>query len=501
MSTMRRRGGALLLTLGLASGCLPYATGGDETRGASPPRAFSTVGREEPADRARVSADGSEAPQTEHTGGLQGAVQHGQRWWASFGDTQLNDLVESALRSAPDMAAAWARLEKARALANQAEAPLWPQLTLQGQASYSESLSIFGTTSTMVRLSGALQVGWEVDLFARLRARAEAADAMAEASRFEVDAAALALAAETADAWFSLRAAAERKRRLEEQLELDREQFELVERRYREGLVSVLDVHQQRGQLVTTEGEHQAAVESFALAVRRLAALVGSERAHRAAVHAEGLPSLPPPPPAGVPATLLARRPDLQAARRRIQAADLQVGASVADWFPSLRLGALPAYTYLDPDLGLAFPGAPSGGVDGFEWSVQAEVKLPLFDGFRRHWATRAAKADLRVAVADYDRLFRRALLEVESAFLREREARHRLQSIQRRLEVAEATLQAARDRYRRGLLDYLPVLQALQGRHALRMAELQAHLGLLRARIALHKALGGAPELQEPSR
>ncbi len=504
---MRRRArtdGLLLALQAFLGGCLPYATGGEATRGASPPSAFdTTAGQEEGADRADAvvePAEGAARP-SEGAEGLGRVVQPGQRWWRSFGDSELNSLVERALRSAPDMEAAWARLEKSHALAGQAEAPLWPQLTLQGQASYSESLSIFGTTSTMLRVSGALQVGWEVDLFARFRARAEAADAMAEASRCDVEAAALAIAAETADAWFSLRAAVERRLRLQEQLGFDREQFDLVERRYRQGLVSVLDLHQQRGQLVATEGEYEAAAEEVALAVRRLAVWVGPGVARRAAVRASSLPLPPPMPEAGVPADLLARRPDLQAARRRIRAADLQVGAAVADWFPSLRLGALPAYTYFDPDLGLAFPGAPSGGVDGFEWSVRADLQVPLFDGLRRYWATRAAKADLRAAVAGYDRLLRRAVVEVESAFLREREARRRLRAIERRLEVAEATLEAARDRYRQGLLDYLPVLQALQGRHALRMAELQARLGLLRARVALHKALGGAMDMQEPSR
>ncbi len=483
---------AIVLTMG---GCLPYATGGEGTRPDDPlPERFAVASGDE-----RDAAHGP-GPSGGRTGRAarpaereRGSSEAG--WWRDLGDETLDELVAKALASAPDLEAAQARLEKARALAAQAQAPLWPQLEAYGQASYSETLSIFGTTSTMIRASAGVEAGWELDLFARFRARARAADRMAQASRFEVEAARLALAAETADAWFGVQAATARLERVREQLALDREQFELVEARYRRGLVGVLDLHQQRGQLVASEGELAAAEEERRLAVRRLAVLVGFEAAERAARRADGTLAEPSPlPSSGVPADLLTRRPDLRAARRRIQAADLQVGASIADWFPSVRLGARPAYTYLEPDLGLSFPGAPSGGVDGFEWSAQAEVRIPLFDGFRRYWGTRAAKADLRAAVAGYERLLRRAVVEVESAMLRERQARRRLEALSRQREVADATLQAARDRYRQGLIDYLPVLQALQARHRLHLAELGARLGLLRARIALHKALGGAP-------
>jgi outer membrane protein TolC len=220
------------------------------------------------------------------------------------------------------------------------------------------------------------------------------------------------------------------------------------------------------------------------------------------------LPKLPDLPDTGVPADLLEQRPDVRAAARRVQAADRRVGAAIAARLPTIRLGATPGWTWIKAEIGGNFGGMGGEQTNtGFVWSVNATLNVPIFDGFQRTSQIHVRRAEVQEAIATYGQTLRQAMVEVENALAQERRQRERIGHLEKRVEVLGDTLEAARDRYRQGLSDFLPVLTALVNQQQAELDLLSGRRQVLSQRIQLHRALGGtwtreldAPELEEVS-
>jgi outer membrane protein TolC len=214
----------------------------------------------------------------------------------------------------------------------------------------------------------------------------------------------------------------------------------------------------------------------------QLAILLGRPPAAELGVADAALPVLPALPETGLPAELLARRPDVRAAQRRVNAADYRLGVAIANLLPTLSLSATGSYS----------GDQISNVFDTRMWSIAADVFGPIFEGHRRRAEVDRTRAVVADALAAYGQAVLGAFQEVEDALAQEREQIAFLTSLQEQVELAEATLREARLQYANGLGDYLNVLTALATVQRLERDELTARQQLVAFRIQLYRALAG---------
>jgi outer membrane protein, multidrug efflux system len=412
-----------------------------------------------------------------------------QAWWVTFDDPELAALEELALSGNFSLSVAWARLEQAQAMTRQVASARYPQIMPQGSALYQRTAG-FLRESMVLRAS--VPVTYEVDWFARYKGQAQAAGHDARAARAEVESAAMTVSASVAEFWYDLVEARARRAILEQQLELNETFLELTMLRFRQGLTSALDAHQQRQQVAAIRAQLDVVRAQERITVNQLVALVGGLPAEARVPDRRELPELPPLPDPGIPATLLETRPDIRAAMQRIQAADRRVASAVAAHLPSLFLSAAAGYAWQRFEA--AFGDAPptTTTLHGPEYSAGANLVIPLFDGFLRKAQIDENRARLREATASYAETLQQAMVEVENAVAQEQEQLKRIENLEEQVSAASDVLEAARDRYQQGLVDFLNVLTALQGQQQADVLLLEARRQVLSARIQLHRALGG---------
>jgi outer membrane protein, multidrug efflux system len=429
------------------------------------------------------------------------------RWWAGFGDVELNAAVDAAVVDNFQVRAAWARVRQADQLGAQASAQWWPQVSLEVQASYRRAVLVLpnfatgeGTQARVIEnpnYSISLPVSYEIDIWDRIGSQARAAGLDMAAARDDVDGLAMTVAANVVEAWLNVIYQRQLRALLEAQLETSEAYVELVELRFREGLGTALDVFQQRAQADGLRAQLALTVAQEALAEQQIAVLMG-RMPGGSVVPADRIAiALPPPAPAaGVPSQLLVRRPDVRAARNRIAAADQRVAAAVADRFPRFNLSG--ALGFASPELGNLF--------ESFVFSLLGGLLAPIIDGERRESIVQQNHAVVWERTEQLAHTLVTAAQEVESALVQERQQAAQIASLESRAEAARQALDESRERYASGLLDgYLQVLTALASFQQSEQAVLQARRQLLSFRVQLHRALGGSwtaeLEMPEPHR
>jgi NodT family efflux transporter outer membrane factor (OMF) lipoprotein len=397
----------------------------------------------------------------------------GDGWLAELGDPALGPLVEEALAHNPDLAVAAARWDEARALLRVAGALLQPRLD-----GFAGSLrSDAGESPPASRHDLGLQVGWEPDLWGRLRADRAAAVARAAASRGTWAFARQSLAAAVAEAWFLALAA---NRQLAIQLDLvQAERFiaEVTRDKIDVGAASRLEADVAEANLALAEDAVAQGEAAVVAARHALEILLGRYPAAEIDVQGE-LPGVPPVPPAGIPSELLERRPDIVAAEQLVAAAFHDVTAARAARLPRVLLTASLG-TLLDPRATI--------------WSIGADLLAPLYTGGELEGRVDAALARGRAALARYVATARAAFREVEASLANERLLALR----QRQLELASERLRSAsgiaEDRYRAGIIGILDLTQVRRQDFDTRAQLVRVRSERLRQRIRLHLALGGS--------
>jgi NodT family efflux transporter outer membrane factor (OMF) lipoprotein len=413
------------------------------------------------------------------------------RWWAAYGDAQLSALVDEALAGAPSLAEAQARVRRAEALAQQAGAARLPSAALNAEAAEAKQSYNTGIPAQFVpkgyndtgRVT--LDLGWDLDLWGRNRAALLAATSEAEAARLDAVQARLMLTTGLVSAYAEF-ARLFGQRQAAEQAQANRQaSARLVAERVEGGAANPGEARQ-AASAASAAGQDLAALdEQIALARYRLAALAGEgpdrglalQRPATAPDTAFGLPT-------NLAADLLGRRPDLQAARLRTEAAARRIRVARAGFYPNINLAA--------------FIGAQSLGLDVLTKSgsdigqAAVAVSLPIFSGGRLEGAYRGARADYDAAVAAYDQTLVQALQEVADAAASQRALQGRLALARAALSDAEEGYRIARLRYEGGLTGYLTALTAEDAAIAQRraVADLEARAMALDA--ALARALGG---------
>jgi NodT family efflux transporter outer membrane factor (OMF) lipoprotein len=403
-----------------------------------------------------------------------------QRWWETFGDSELNGLVDEALSGNQTLAAYWARFGKARALAVKAGADNIPTLSGEAGASYARIRST-GDSSTQTTeiedYSLGLVASYEVDLWGRIKAETMSAELAAEASRQDLNGAAITIAAEVAERWARIISQRQQRILLQRQLAANETYLDLVELRFRKSQASALDVMQQR-QLERLQHDE-------------LAVLMGRQPFDAPGFERQALPEIASPPSAGIPVQLLEFRPDIRAAYQRLTAADQDLAAARADRLPALRLTGSAAYS--STELDQLF--------ENWILNLAAGLTAPLIDGGQRRADVVYAEYGVQEQLAEYRQTVLNAVREVESALVREEKLRQNITGIENQLKAAQAALEEAGFRYINGLIDYLPVLTQLLSVQNLELELITRKTELLIARMDLYRAIGSSwtGELEPP--
>lgn len=400
-------------------------------------------------------------------------------WWSAFDDGKLDALIREALDNNLDLLQALARLEQAVALTRQSKAVRYPQLDLD--ASIGKEWIDSEEQDRVIQLGGALS--WEIDVFNRLQSSVLARRSEQTARFEDVEAIRLSLSAEVAEAYFDAVEQRLQLTLLQQQIDVDRDLLDLTELRFKGGLTASVDVLQQSSQLAETESLVPPAEAALRVSENRLDVLTGNppdavDRVNGSDDFVEigDLPFL------GVPSDLLLNRPDLRSLQSDLVAADAEIGRAIADRLPRIVLDG--SYLYQD---GL--------GVSGPIASILGSLVQPLLD-----WGLRKAEVERNRALyverlAVFSQTYLEAIEEVENTLYQERKQRVFLERLEHRRQVLERTVDETRDRYTNGLTDFLPVLNAVQELQRLERIIVQEQRELLRFRIRLHRALGGAVE------
>jgi multidrug efflux system outer membrane protein len=406
------------------------------------------------------------------------------RWWEEFNDIDLNVLVTKALSDNLTLKETWSRLVQSRALAVQAGAALYPDLTGTAGADYERQRSDNGSAKTTSTEDYSLGVvsSYELDLWGRIRAERESALLEVTAAREDLNTAAMTLAAEVANRWVNIISQRMQKRLLERQLQTNLTLLELIELRFRMSMVSALDVYQQKQVVENIKAEIPLVEAEEQLLLNELALLMGKPPGTSLKISREDFPEPTEIPATGLPADLLSLRPDLRRAGMRLQAADWQVAAARANRLPAIRLTA--GAQYGKGDMDVLF--------DNWLLSLAGNLTAPIFDGGRR-----AAEVDRRQAFADenlsaYRQTVLTAIKEVEDALVSEVKQREHIRALENVLITARKALEEAGIRYRNGLTDYLPVLTQLLAVQNLERNLIRQQAILLNARVSLYRSLGG---------
>ncbi len=413
-------------------------------------------------------------------------------WWDDFGQPALTSVVEIALEQNYDLQAAAARVDQAEAQAKIAGADLQPQV----QADFAGSRrkqnfigfpipggegSVLSTRSTNLGVS--LNIGWELDLWGRLGARASAALADLQVSAADLRGARLSIAGQTAKAWFATAWASQQVALAQESVESFRVSTDQVRQRFLTGIRPSLDLRLSLANLAAAEALLERRNQELDRAVRQLEVLLGRYPG-RDIPTPELLPGTPPEIPAGLPSNLIARRPDLVAAERRLGAADARWMAARRDLYPRLSLTAS----------GGTSSRAFSDLVDGdfSVWSLAFNLAQPLFQGGRLRAAVDRAEGSSDEAEATYASAALRAYIEVESALAAEKTLAAGERHLATAAEQSRAAQGLAEDRYRRGLSDYITVLESQRRALTAESELINARRQRLDNRVDLYLALGG---------
>lgn len=422
-------------------------------------------------------------------------------WWRTYGDSQLDTLVQRALAQNLDVQTSAARIREARAREIVAGAASQPQVNAQGSVTRQRisenaipvlpgaggggsSLGLPGAEFTTFRVG--FDASWEIDLFGRTQRSVEAARARSGQALWNRRDVQVSVAAEVADAYFQLRTLQERIATAEAEL-ARQERFErLVGARVKGGLVSGQDLEQQKSERSAAAAALPALRAQAEAQIHALGVLTGDtpEALVGALSRPAALPLAPPSIPAGLPSDLLRRRPDIRYAERELAASTAEIGVAVADLYPRFSLTAAPAL------VSTALGSLLEWGSRSF--SAGAAVDWPLFNGGRTRGNIAVADARQEAALIAYRKSVLRALQDVEDALSRIDGDRGRLGDLDQAVRTAARAEDIARTRYRGGLVAYSDVLLAQARRLMLEDQVIETRGVLARDSVALFKALGG---------
>ena len=416
-------------------------------------------------------------------------------WWKQLNDEELGHLIELALHENPGIAQAAKQIEKAAAYADSARSTLAPQVTgalsvsrqrLSENAFYPPPYG--GSHQTLADAS--LNANWDLDFWGRNRSALDAALSQTRAAVAEQAATRLMISVAVARTYYQLAHQLDYQALAEQALQQRGQELDLVEARLRTGLDSEVEQQQAQSALASAKVDLQAAQEAADLTRNALAALTAQPAQALRGLDAQLSARPPQTVPDDIPVDLLGRRPDLAAAKARVEAAGANIREAHAEFYPNVSLSA--------------FIGLSSFGLSKFldlgsgTTGIGPALHLPVFDAGRLRANLRVKNADYDLAVTSYNQTLLEALHDIADQITSLKTVQRQTQDQQIALQAAEHAYQLAQARYKAGLSNYLSVLSAEDGWLRERGRDLDLRARGLDLNLSLIKSLGGgyaAPE------
>jgi multidrug efflux system outer membrane protein len=416
--------------------------------------------------------------------GAADAVALTRDWWGSFGSAELSGLVDAALGASPDMAIAVEHVRQAEAQVRIARATLFPALNFSAGTGRGETRPSGGSWSGENFSSAALSASYEIDLWERIASGVRSAEASLRATRFDQETVRLTLVAGVASGYFQVLSLRGRLAIARENLVIAERVFNLVDARVRNGAASALDLARQQSAVLTLRAsipplELQERQTLYALAILAGRPPEGFEAAG-STVTALAVPRVGP----GIPADLLARRPDIASAEAQLASANANVAAARAALLPSISLTGSAG---LASNVLINFLNAPTAAL-----ALGASLLQPIFDGGRLRGQVDVATSRERELVEGYRKSILAGLADVEGALAAGGRTADQEALQAQVVEQSRIALRLAEIRYREGVDDLLTVLDAQRTLFQAEDQLAQIRLSRLQASIGLFKALGG---------
>jgi NodT family efflux transporter outer membrane factor (OMF) lipoprotein len=400
-------------------------------------------------------------------------------WWKIYNDEALNRLEDQVNISNENIKAAAAAFEESRALVAQARAGFWP--TLAGT---------FGRTRigepgfpARNEWSAGASANWDLDIWGGIRRTVESDRASAQASSAALASARLSAQADLATDYFELRAQDQNQKLLDDTVDAETQSLKITESRYKFGVAARADVVSAQAQLLSSQAQQVNAKIQRAVLEHAIAVLTGQQPAVFS-VAVSAIRTDVPTVPAGVPSTLLERRPDVAQAERRMAAANAQIGVAKAAYFPSLTLAGQTSYS--NSSLSHLFQAATH------TWSLGPQLAETLFDGGLRRAQVAQARAAYEASVDTYRQTVLTSFEQVEDDIVT-------LRVLEQQSGIEDAAVKAAREaealtlnQYKAGTVPYSSVITAQTTRFAAEETALAVLSSRLQASVGLIEALGG---------
>jgi NodT family efflux transporter outer membrane factor (OMF) lipoprotein len=423
-----------------------------------------------------------------------------QTWWTLLGDPLLDRLIERARQANPNVRAALARIDVARAQNVIVASPLFPAVQATGAVQRSrEHTRIDGDivdvdrTVTTPACANTLQAIWEMDVFGRIRRSIEAAGAGYEATVDDYHDVLVLLSAQVAAVYVNVRTLQARLQYAEENVKAQRDTLKLTQDRQKAQIASDLDVCQADLNLAVTESSIPALRSGLSSAIHALGMLLGeSPEALRAELTPVApIPKTPPKAAVGLPANLLRQRPDVRAAERSLAAQTAQIGVAIAGLYPNFSLFGTLEHECAHPD-----PGNPTRITTS---AFGASYLWTLFAGGALRANIRLQKAATRGLLAQYENTVLVALQETEDAMVAFAEEQERRDVLTRAVATAKKTVVIVEAAYKAGAADFLNVLDAQRTLTQVQDQLAQSEGSVVLDLISLYKALGGGWAVPSP--
>ena len=406
-------------------------------------------------------------------------------WWEQFNDPVLNDLIATALRENKDLLIATARIEEYAGYYGITRSQLYPQVALGAGAS--RQLGSVGGADLANRTYNTfdmlLSASWEIDLWDKIRRQNEAARAQIVASEEGRQGVILTLVSSVAGGYINLRA-------LDRQLEIAKatarsrgDSYKIFQDRYAGGVISLLELSQNKSQYEEALATIPQLEKTIAQQENALSALLGRNPGPIA--RGKDIDALTPPvAPAGLPSSLLERRPDIREAEQKLIAANAQIGVAKAAYYPSISLtGALGVAS---GNLSELFNGASK------VWQYGGSLGLPIFTAGLLAGQVQVAESVQQQALFAYQKAIQDAFRGVNDALIDQDRTRVQLATQRQQVESLKVYSDTARLRYDNGYTSFLEVVDAERSLFNAQLSYTQTQQVLVQASINLYKAMGG---------
>ena len=423
-------------------------------------------------------------------------------WWKIFNDEVLDGLEAQIDISNQTVKAAAAAFEQSRALVSQARAGFWPTIAASvgaqregvgssGLTTNASGVPIGATGHTQNTVSAGVSANWDIDIWGRIRRNTESNVASAQASSAALAAARLSAQAELATDYFALRAQDQLQKLLDDTVEAETLSLHITESRYKFGVAARADVVTAQTQLLGSQAQQVNAKIQRAVLEHAVAVLIGKQPAEFS-LERSTMRTDVPTVPAGVPSTLLERRPDVAEAERKMAAANAQIGVAKAGYFPDLTLSGTDQYS----SSRFAHLIRSSNRI----WSVGPALAETLFDGGLVRAQVRGARAAYEGTVDNYRQTVLASFQQVEDQIVT-------LRVLEQEGAIEDETVKAAREaetltlnQYKAGTVPYSSVITAQTTRLAAEETALSVLSTRLQTSVALIEALGGGWDASQAS-